>query len=45
MYITWHLINGCTFGIELVDGTIIDEKSGDWFLVVDLFLFRAVVNF
>lgn len=42
--ITFHLIQGCTVGIELVDGAVIDGHSDDWFIVVDLFLVRAIVN-
>ena len=44
MFITWHLINGCKFGLEIVDGSIVDEKSKEWFIVLDLFLVRAVIN-
>ena len=43
--ITFHLIQGCTFGIELVDGNVVDKDSQDWFIVVDLFIVRAIVNF
>jgi hypothetical protein len=43
--ISWHLIQGCTFGIELVDGNVIDSSNTDWFIVVDLFIVRAIVNF
>lgn len=43
--ITFHLIQGCTIGLELVDGKAVDENSNDWFIVVDLFLVRAIVNF
>ena len=43
--ISWHLIQGCTFGIELVDGNVIDSNNTDWFIVVDLFIVRAIVNF
>lgn len=43
--ITFHLIQGCTFGIELVDGQAVDKNNHDWFIVVDLFLVRAIVNF
>jgi len=42
--ITFHLIQGCTVGIELVDGSVVDGNSNDWFIVVDLFLVRAIVN-
>lgn len=42
--ITFHLIQGCTVGIEIVDGSVIDGHSDDWFIVVDLFLVRAIVN-
>jgi hypothetical protein len=42
--ITFHLIQGCTVGIEIVDGAVIDGHSDDWFIVVDLFLVRAIVN-
>jgi hypothetical protein len=42
--ITWSLIQGCTFGLELVDGKMIDPDSGAVYLVLDLFLIRAVVN-
>jgi hypothetical protein len=43
--ITFHLIQGCTFGIELVDGNVVDKDNQDWFIVIDLFLVRAIVNF
>jgi hypothetical protein len=43
--ISWHLIQGCTFGLELVDGTMVDPNNTDWFIVIDLFLVRAIVNF
>jgi len=43
--ISWHLIQGCTFGLELVDGSTLDPNNGDWFIVIDLFLVRAIVNF
>ena len=42
--ITWHLIQGCTFGLELVDGKMIDPNSEAVYLVIDLFLFRAVID-
>ena len=42
--ITFHLIQGCTVGIELVDGAVIDGHSDDWFIVIDLFLVRVIVN-
>ena len=42
--ITFHLIQGCTFGIELVDGSV-EKDNQDWFIVIDLFLVRAIVNF
>jgi hypothetical protein len=42
--ITFHLIQGCTVGIEIVDGAVIDGHSDDWFIVIDLFLVRAIVN-
>jgi hypothetical protein len=45
MHITWHLISGCTVGLELVDGSIINESSTDIFIVLDLFLVRAVISF
>jgi hypothetical protein len=41
---TFHLIQGCTFGFELVDGKDADPDSNDWYLVLDLFLVRIVVN-
>jgi len=42
--ITWHLIQGCTFGMEIVDGRLVDPDNGDWYIVLDLFLVRAVIN-
>jgi hypothetical protein len=42
--ITWSLIQGCTFGLELVDGKMLDPDSESVYLVLDLFLFRAVIN-
>lgn len=42
--ITWHLIQGCTFGLELVDGKMLDSDSEAVYLVLDLFLVRAVIN-
>ena len=41
---TFHLINGCTFGIEIVDGKDADPDSTEWFIVFDLFLVRVVIN-
>lgn len=41
---TFHLIQGCTFGIELVSGKDVNPKSEDIYLVIDLFLIRVVVN-
>lgn len=41
---TFHLINGCTFGFELVDGKDADPDSQEWFMVFDLFLVRIVIN-
>jgi hypothetical protein len=42
--ITWSLIQGCTFGLELVDGKMLDPDSESVYLVLDLFLVRAVIN-
>jgi hypothetical protein len=42
--ITWSLIQGCTFGLELVDGKMVDPNSDAVYLVLDLFLIRAVIN-
>jgi hypothetical protein len=42
--ITWHLIQGCTFGLELVDGKMLNSEDNSVYLVIDLFLFRAVIN-
>lgn len=42
--ITWHLIQGCTFGLELVDGKMLNSEDDSVYLVIDLFLFRAVIN-
>ncbi len=42
--ITWHLIQGCTFGLELVDGKMLHSEDDSVYLVIDLFLFRAVIN-
>jgi hypothetical protein len=44
MHFSYHLINGCTFGIELVDGKDADPDSQDLFIVIDLFLVRIVFN-
>lgn len=44
MHFSWHLISGCTFGIELVDGKDADPNSEDLFIVIDLFLIRVVFN-
>ena len=41
---SFHIINGCTFGFEIVDGKDADPNSQDWYLVIDLFLVRIVVN-
>lgn len=43
--ISWHLIQGCTFGLELVDGKVIDPNDSNWYIVVDLMLIRLVINF
>jgi hypothetical protein len=43
--ISWHLIQGCTFGLELVDGKVINPDDPDWYIVVDLMLVRLVINF
>ena len=42
--ITWHLIQGCTFGLELVDGKMLNSEDDSVYLVIDLFLFRAVID-
>jgi hypothetical protein len=42
--ITWSLIQGCTFGLELVDGKMVSPEDDSVYLVLDLFLIRAVVN-
>jgi hypothetical protein len=42
--ITWHLIQGCTLGIELVDGSMLDSNDRSVYLVLDLLLVRAVIN-
>ena len=42
--ITWHLIQGCTFGLELVDGKMLNSEDDSVYLVIDVFLFRAVIN-
>ena len=39
-----HWIQGCTFGMELVDGKMVDPNDGSWYIVLDLFLVRAVIN-
>lgn len=44
MKTSFHLIQGCTFGIELVDAKEVDPDNDDWFIVLDLFLVRVVVN-
>jgi hypothetical protein len=44
MNTTFHIIQGCTFGLELVSGKDVDPKDEDWYLVLDLFLVRVVVN-
>jgi hypothetical protein len=44
MHFSYHLISGCTFGIELVDGKDADPKSEDLFVVIDLLLLRVVFN-
>jgi hypothetical protein len=42
---TFHLIQGCTFGLELVSGKDVDPNSDEIYLVIDLFLVRVVINF
>lgn len=42
--ITYHLIQGCTFGMELVDGKMVDPEDGSWYIVLDLFIVRFVIN-
>jgi hypothetical protein len=44
MNTTFHIIQGCTFGLELVSGKDVDPNDEDWYLVFDLFLVRVVVN-
>ena len=44
MHFSYHLISGCTCGIELVDGKDADPNSEDLFIVIDLFLVRVVFN-
>lgn len=44
MHFSYHLIQGCTFGFELVDGKDADPNSNDVFVVIDLFLVRVVFN-
>lgn len=44
MNFSYHLISGCTFGIELVDGKDADPNNEDLFVVIDLFLVRVVFN-
>ena len=44
MTFTFHIINGCTFGLELVNGKDADPNDEDLYLVIDLFLVRIVVN-
>jgi hypothetical protein len=44
MNTTFHIIQGCTFGLELVSGKDVNPNDEDWYLVLDLFLVRVVVN-
>mgnify|MGYP003345737942 CR=1 FL=1 len=44
MHFSFHLIQGCTFGIELVDSKEIDPNNEDWFIVIDFFIVRMIVN-
>lgn len=44
MNTTFHIINGCIFGLELVNGKDVDPRDEDLYLVIDLFLVRIVVN-